>query len=112
MFRTRLALVGVLLGGLWLGLNGLSLCQGAKKEEKKGDEKTAALKIIVPEDNAKVTVNSRPTKKRGTERSYTLELLSDDPTDFEVTASWEPNNYTLITRTKKISVKPGDSETI
>src|SRR4051812_46211699 len=112
MVRTRLLMVGVLLGSVWLGLSGLSLGQEDKKGAKKEDGKSAALKVIVPHDDAKVTVNRRPTKKRGTERLYAMELLTDEGTEFNVPATWDPNNYTTIARTKKISVKPGENVTI
>jgi uncharacterized protein (TIGR03000 family) len=81
------------------------------------DEKPAKLIIKCVEDatievegdkNVKVL-----TKKTGAERQFTTPPLKlgtkEKPARYSyvVTAKWEPNNYTKITRTRKVIVEPG-----
>lgn len=82
----------------FLGLAGLwpTLSQQAKKVE---------LKVLVPERQAKVTVEKKDIEGDGLERQIKTTVEKDE---ISVSATWEPNGYTKMVRTRKVSTK-GDS---
>ncbi|MBV9124593.1 MAG: TIGR03000 domain-containing protein [Planctomycetes bacterium] len=68
----------------------------------------ATLRILLPEDDAKLTVDGKETKQTGTERTFTSPPLEPGRKfTYTVTTVFEPNNYTTITRTKEVSVRAG-----
>lgn len=71
---------------------------------------TVSLKVLVPEEDGKVTVDGAGTEGAGKERKLTAKLKPGKD-HVVVIVSWEPNNYTKISRKKKVVVK-GDEEVI
>jgi uncharacterized protein (TIGR03000 family) len=85
----------------------LSLLGGAgcgKKPEKPG--KSITLKVLLPQEDARVEVDGKVYEGKGTERTLTPAVEGKDTV--EVKATWEPNNYTKITRPRKVIVKDGE----
>ena len=77
-----------------------------KKEVKKAKSK---LKITVPQDDAKLQIEGKDTKPTGVTREFeTPELEVGKAYEYTFAVTWEPNNYTKITRTKNIEFKGGD----
>jgi SAM-dependent methyltransferase len=74
---------------------------GQKKSDAK---KSIALKVLLPQADATLTVNKTKIKGEGEERLVKVAPKGDAIT---VTTMWEPNNYTKITRTRKLTVKGG-----
>jgi precorrin-6B methylase 2 len=72
-----------------------------------GEKSGLVLKVLVPEDDAVVSVNKKKTKGEGKERRITVAKPPKGKDFHTVTASWEPNNYTKFTRTRKV---PADSK--
>lgn len=73
--------------------------------EKKGVVK---IKVIVPQDDAKLWIDNKLAKQDGEERTFETPPL--DPKNeyiYTFKTFWEPNNYTKITRTKVVAVKVG-----
>ena len=67
------------------------------------EKQVVALKVLLPQADAKLTVNGKAKKGEGEERK--LRVAVDKGKDIAVSATWEPNNYTKITRTKKVAFK-------
>ena len=77
-----------------------------KKDVKKAKSK---LKITVPQDDAKLQIEGKDTKPTGVTREFeTPELEVGKAYEYSFAVTWEPNNYTKITRTKNIEFKGGD----
>src|SRR5205085_9562506 len=60
--------------------------------------------VRVPQAEAVVTVDGKEIKSEGSDRKISVKV-STDLADITVSARWEPNNYTTITRKKKVAVK-------
>ena len=73
-------------------------CSGV--EEPKG----LALKVLLPQEDAVVMVNQKEIEGTGTERHIKIAAPLKDKKFHTVTATWEPNNYTKFTRTRKVPV--------
>ena len=92
------------------GLAALS-AQPDKKDEKKADKKTAKskLKITVPQDDAKLMIEGKETKPTGPTREFeTPELEVGKLYEYTFVVTWDPNNYTKMTRTKSVEFKGGE----
>ena len=77
-----------------------------KKDVKKAKSK---LKITVPQDDAKLQIQGKDTKPTGVTREFeTPELEVGKVYEYDFAVTWEPNNYTKITRAKTIEFKGGD----
>jgi SAM-dependent methyltransferase len=72
-----------------------------------GEQKGLVLKVLVPQDDAAILVNQKKVKGEGKERKITVTKPAKGKDYHVVTASWEPNNYTKFTRTRKV---PADSK--
>jgi uncharacterized protein (TIGR03000 family) len=89
-----------------------------KKDEKpddKKDEKKKAksrLKILVPQDDAELKIENKPTKipkdNPGTREFETPDLEVGKAYEYTFTVTWQPNNYTTLTREKSIEFKGGE----
>ena len=87
-----------------------------KPDEKKGDDKKpevkkvkSKLKISVPQDDAELKIESKDTKPTGAVREFeTPEIEAGKLYEYSFSATWRPNNYTVLTRTKSIEFKGGD----
>ncbi len=71
------------------------------------EPKQLVLKVLVPDEDAVVTVNEKKTEGAGKERRITVAAPPKGKDFHTVTATWEPNNYTRFTRTRKV---PADSK--
>jgi uncharacterized protein (TIGR03000 family) len=71
--------------------------------------RTIVLKLVLPAEDAKVSVADKPTDGTGLKRDAVHKLAAGKDT-VTVTAVWEPNNYTKITRKRKVTV--GDKDEI
>ncbi|MCI0701394.1 MAG: TIGR03000 domain-containing protein [Planctomycetia bacterium] len=115
MFTPRIARAfGLVLLALFLsaGLSGLSVsAQPDKKDEKK--KVKSKLKITVPQDDAELLIENKATKipkDNPTVREFeTPELEFGKPYEYLFSVTWRPNNYTVLTRTKTIDFKGGDT---
>ena len=72
------------------------------------EKRVISLKVILPQADAKLTVNGKAKKGEGEERK--LRVAVDKGKDIIVSTTWEPNNYTKITRTKKVAFKDKEVE--
>ena len=77
-----------------LGLTLLAGCKGTR---------TITLKVQLPNANAKVSVDDQEIPGSGEERTLTPKI-DKNKEHVVVKASWEPNNYTKITRPRKVAV--------
>jgi uncharacterized protein (TIGR03000 family) len=70
--------------------------------------KSATVVVRLPQDDARLTVDGAPTRQRGTERRFSTPPLEPGKKySYVMVAVWEPNNYTRITRTRKVFVEAG-----
>jgi uncharacterized protein (TIGR03000 family) len=92
------------LGGLLaLGL----VLTGGDLQGNVFDGKKIKLKLLLPQYDAKVTVDGKDIAGEGEERSITV-TTAEDKDYVKITAFWEPNNYTKITRPRKVVAKDGE----
>jgi uncharacterized protein (TIGR03000 family) len=66
------------------------------------ESKGLVLKVLVPADDAVVTVNQKEIKGEGKERRIPVTAPPQGKDYHTVVATWEPNNYTKFTRTRKV----------
>src|SRR6266436_3069544 len=104
MRRILLAGATALTSGLVLVAMGLSLSQAA------GDKKIV-LKLTLPYEEATVTVDGKATTGEGIKREIEHKVQAGKET-LNVIVVWEPNNYTKITRKKKVAIGDGDTLSI
>lgn len=83
------------------------LCLAAREtlhsQESQG-KKTILVNLKLPQVDAKVKVEGAAVRGKGEERQ--IKVMVDPKKDFFlITAFWEPNNYTKITRPRKVSTK-------
>jgi uncharacterized protein (TIGR03000 family) len=86
----------------------LVLTAPARGQTKPEESKPATLRVLLPQDNAALTIEGKPTRQVGTTRVFESPPL--DPAKsytYTLVAKWMPNNYTTITRTRVVPVKAG-----
>jgi tRNA A58 N-methylase Trm61 len=76
------------------------------------ETKKLVLKVLVPEEDAVVVVNQKTIEGTGTERKIPVGAPPKGKSFHTVTASWEPNNYTKFTRTRKVPADTKDGKDI
>ncbi len=91
--------------------------QALRGDEVKKDDKEAKPAVLVikcPDDSdfqkpITIEIGGKPTKKTGRERRFTTPDLKPGKVRYyyNIVATWEPNNYTTITRKRKVYVEPG-----
>ena len=114
MFTPRTARVfGLALAVFFMSAGLTSLSVGAqpdKKDEKKaGEKKKAKLKITVPQDDAELLIEGKAMKLTGTVREFEIpEVDVGKLYEYDFAVTWRPNNYTVLTRTKKVEFKGGE----
>ncbi|MCI0683465.1 MAG: class I SAM-dependent methyltransferase [Gemmataceae bacterium] len=69
-----------------------------------GGAKKLVLKVLVPEEDAEITVNGKVIEGEGTERKIVVGNPPKGKKFHTVVGTWEPNNYTKFTRTRKVPV--------
>lgn len=73
-----------------------------------GVKQEAHLRVLVPQTDAKVLIDDKATKQKGTDRLFITPPLDPARTfTYTVTATWWPNDYTEVVRTRTIAVKAG-----
>jgi uncharacterized protein (TIGR03000 family) len=66
------------------------------------------LRVLLPHPYAKLTIEGATTRQTGTNRQFVSPPLEPGRNyTYTLTAVWEPNNYTTITRTRQVSVQAG-----
>jgi uncharacterized protein (TIGR03000 family) len=66
------------------------------------------LRVLLPDPDVRVLVEDQETTQNGTDRLYYSPPLEPGKKYFyTVTMIWEPNNYTKITRVRKVPVQAG-----
>jgi uncharacterized protein (TIGR03000 family) len=99
----------------WLGVAVLlALVAPALYSQDDKDAKPATVVVKCVED-ATLEVDGIITKQTGAERRFTtppLKPLVKMRYVYTFVAKWEPNNYTKITRTRKVYVEPGKQTTL
>lgn len=103
MRRTPWLLAGVtVMFGLSLAAPG---CRRDASSSAVG--KAIRLKVLLPREDAEVKVDGNTVEGKGTERQITVNAAPGK--DYvDMTAFWEPNNYTKITRPRKVMVRDGE----
>jgi uncharacterized protein (TIGR03000 family) len=73
----------------------------------RAEAQPATLVVRLPAD-ARLTVEGQPTKQSGPQRRFVSPPLeAGQKYTYTIAATWEPNNYTKITRTRKVAVQAG-----
>lgn len=73
-----------------------------------GGKKTISVTVLVPQANATLTIDGVATKQKdSTTRTFKTPALDTKSTyTYTLKTTWEPNNYTKITRTHMIKIDP------
>ncbi len=67
------------------------------------------IKVTVPEEDAELQIDGKPTKPTGLVREFvTPEIDAGKDYYYDFSVTWRPNNYTVLTRTKRITFKGGE----
>lgn len=75
------------------------------------DKKTvkSRIKVTVPQDDAELKIEDKATKATGMAREFeTPPIEMGKEYEYKFTATWRPNNYTVITRNKTVKFKGGE----
>lgn len=68
------------------------------------------LKIHVPQANAQLWINDKPTQATGITRMFdSPPVETGKKFQYTLKAIWQPNNYTTITRTRRVLVQAGQT---
>jgi uncharacterized protein (TIGR03000 family) len=71
------------------------------------------LRVLLPAATAQLRIEDQPTQQTGATRLFSSPPLAIGSTyRYRLAASWAPNNYTTITRTREISVQAGQDVTV
>jgi uncharacterized protein (TIGR03000 family) len=90
-----------------LAMGALFLLQMPAAHSQDAGKKKVTLTVLVPQANAILTIDGVATKQMGLTREFTSPPLDVKGTyTYALQATWEPNNYTKITRTHKVKVDP------
>ena len=74
------------------------------------DSKKAKLKVLLPREDAVLTIEGKPTEKTGKVRDFESPPLEvGKKYEYTFVATIKPNNYTTIVRTRKVPVVAGES---
>lgn len=95
---------GILLAAGLVALTGApSAAQDTKKTAK------SKIKVTVPQDDAELKIEDKATKATGKSREFeTPPVEVGKEYEYKFTATWRPNNYTVITRNKTVKFKGGE----
>jgi uncharacterized protein (TIGR03000 family) len=108
-------MIRILLTALVLALGGGAalVAQTTQPPAKKADPVAGVLTVLLPEDDAELKIDGKPTKTTGKKRQYDIPALDPDTKySYTIEIKYAPNNYTTITRTRKITFKGGESLTV
>lgn len=102
MSRLSPRVLVVLLGVVLLGPLGFLHGQVA------GERQPVTLKVVLPLPNAELLVEDAVTRQTGTHRTFrSPPLETNKEYTYTLVAVLKPNNYTTITRTRKVAVRGG-----
>ncbi len=91
-----------------IGALGLVSTNAQEREEKQGDAAKPATVIIKIVSDAKLTIDKEATYQTGSTRKFNTPPLKPGVRYYyDAVAVWEPNNYTKITRKRRIYVEAG-----
>lgn len=70
---------------------------------------TSRITVAVPQDDAELIVDGETIGDAGTSRSFETAPLARNATyEYTFTATWQPNTYTTMTRSKTVSFRAGE----
>jgi uncharacterized protein (TIGR03000 family) len=70
---------------------------------------TTPVTVMVPEESAELTVDGRALPGSGTSRSFEAAAVAGvTPQQHTFTVTWRPNSYTVMTRSKTVTVRAGE----
>jgi uncharacterized protein (TIGR03000 family) len=102
-------LFGLALSVFALSVGLTSLSVGAQPDKKDAKKVKSKIKITVPREDAELKIEDQATKPTGVTREFeTPDLESGKLYEYDFSVTWAPNNYTILTRTKKVEFKGGD----
>src|SRR5258708_7594158 len=80
--------------------------------QEKQEKKPALLKVLLPREDAALTIEGKVTEKSGKERTFESPQLDvGGKYEYTLVATIKPNNYTTIVRTRKVPVTVGGDYT-
>ncbi len=99
----------ILAGGTIAAVLGISALILWPRDSEGTQEKDRAItvKVQLPVADAQVSINGTALKGKGESRTLKVSLKAGDE-HFTIAAVWEPNNYTKITRKRKVEAKTGN----
>jgi uncharacterized protein (TIGR03000 family) len=87
--------------------------QAAPDRARQSASRTARLTVRVPHDDTELSLDGRVIAGTGTTREVDAPAPgSTGPQSVVLTATWKPNGYTTMTRTKSVSLRAGDRLTV
>jgi uncharacterized protein (TIGR03000 family) len=100
-----LAKTGAILGPLLLVM-------GCGSTPDMPAQQTVHFRVLLPAEDAQLSINDAPTTKSGAVREFDsppLEPGQDYP--YTLKAYWMPNNYTMFSRTRQVTLRLGPPQT-
>jgi uncharacterized protein (TIGR03000 family) len=70
---------------------------------------TSRIVVTVPADDAELVVNGKPIPGEGASRSFETGPVDAGTHRYTVAATWKPNTYTTMTRTKTVAFRAGET---
>jgi uncharacterized protein (TIGR03000 family) len=81
---------------------------GFAQQKQATQSQSVILRVLLPAQDALLRIDGSPTGQRGNIRLFrTPPLEPGKDYEYTLTAVWEPNNYTTITRTRKVTFRAG-----
>lgn len=72
-----------------------------------GRQPEGRLSVTVPQEDAELSVNGEPRTGSGLVRDVVITPRSPGVTEAQVTVSWQPNTYTVLTRRATVRIAAG-----
>jgi uncharacterized protein (TIGR03000 family) len=86
----------------------LGLAEESARAQAPAEPKPIHLRVLLPQSDALLTVEGLRTRQTGTTRLFeSPPLQPGNDYVYTLEAVWQPNDYTTITRTRRVSVKVG-----
>jgi uncharacterized protein (TIGR03000 family) len=93
----------------WLSLVFLVLA-GSLRGQETAERRPVILRVLLPQANATLSIEDKPTRQTGIVRVFESPALEPGKTfTYTLKTTWEPNNYTTITRTRTVEVRSGQT---
>jgi uncharacterized protein (TIGR03000 family) len=82
----------------------------AQTATRTADRVAAKITVSVPQNDAELLVDDKPVDGDGPERTFeTAAMTRGASGKVTITAKWQPNTYTTMTRTRTVSFRGGDT---